>query len=219
MRQIKNLIRIILLFTLSGVFIAQTHAQANISNSDALLKRINIQIAKHSVVHADFTQTKRMAALKRPLVTSGHLVYVRDHGVLWQIEKPFRIAYLLTGEKIVEINADGSRRERGQREVPGLAQIGRVFQAMLGADNAVLHEYFEASALGAERKWEITLKPRHPQIAQFLVQLQLSGGRFVDAIRTTEAGGDITHIRFTRNRGATLASESDKQIFLGKSGS
>lgn len=183
-----------------------------------MLKRIGSQIERHHVVHADFTQTKQMAALKRPLITTGHLVFLREQGVLWQIEKPYRIAYLLSDEKIVEIAADGSRKERGQRDVPGLAQIGRVFHAMLGAQTNILHEYFNVSVEGNEKKWRITLTPRHPQIAQFLTQLRLNGGQFVEQIRILEAGGDTTLIRFTNSRGSKIPSESDKRLFEQKPG-
>ncbi|MEI7614125.1 MAG: outer membrane lipoprotein carrier protein LolA, partial [Betaproteobacteria bacterium] len=89
-----------------------------------LLSRISAQVEQYPVVRADFVQTKKMAALKRPLITSGRLVYSRQHGVLWQIEQPFRMNYILGEERIVEVGSDGSRRERGVREVPGLAQVG-----------------------------------------------------------------------------------------------
>lgn len=215
MRKIKLFFQLFLLtvFSISVSHIAPVHAAET-----SMLKRIGSKIERHHVVHADFTQTKQMAALKRPLITTGHLIFLREEGVLWQIEKPYRIAYLLSDEKIVEIAADGSRTERGQRDVPGLAQIGRVFHAMLGAQTDILHEYFNVSVEGNEKKWRIILTPRHAQIAQFLTQLQLSGGQFVDQIRILEAGGDTTQIRFTNSRGSKLPSESDKRRFELKPG-
>lgn len=177
------------------------------------LARIGAQIEQHAVVRAEFTQSKQMAAMKRPLVTSGHLVYSRRHGVLWQIEQPFRMSYVLGEDKIVEIGADGVRRERGLRDVPGLAQVGRVFRAMLGANTSALREYFDATVQGDPAKWEIELKPRQPQLAQFLTGLQLSGGRFVDGIRIAEAGGDTTQIHFRNSQGASVPSNAELQLF------
>ena len=196
-----------LAFLLSGV----THA-AEPAPADALA-RIGAQIEQHAVVRAEFTQSKQMAAMKRPLVTSGHLVYSRQHGVLWQIEQPFRMSYVLGEDKIVEIGADGVRRERGLRDVPGLAQVGRIFRAMLGANTNALREYFDATVQGDPAKWEIELKPRQPQLAQFLSGLQLSGGRFVDSIRINEAGGDATQIRFRNSQGTGAPSDAELQLF------
>jgi hypothetical protein len=177
------------------------------------LARIGAQIEQYPVVRAEFTQSKQMAAMKRPLVTSGRLVYSRRHGVLWQIEQPFRMSYVLGEDRIVEIGADGVRRERGLRDVPGLAQVGRVFRALLGANTTALREYFDATAHGDPGKWEIELKPRQPQLAQFLTGLQLSGGRFVDSITIGEAGGDSTRIRFRNSQGASAPSDAELQLF------
>ena len=180
--------------------------------------KIGSQIEQYPIVRAEFTQTKHMAALKRPLVTSGRLVFSREHGVAWKIEHPYSVTYLLSDERMVEIGADGTRKERGQREVPGLAQIGRVFHAMLGANTATLHEYFEVIAHSSAKKWSIDLKPRQPQIAKFIASLHITGDRFVESIRIVEAGGDTTTIRFRNMQGADKPSKSDELFFTGKPG-
>jgi hypothetical protein len=178
-----------------------------------LLERIGAQIGQHAVVRAEFTQTRQMAAMKRPLATSGRLVYARQHGVLWQIEQPYRIGYVLGEERIAEIAADGARRERRVRDVPGLAQVSRVLRALFSADAAVLREHFEVAQRGDASKWELDLKPRQPQLAQFLTALQVSGGRFVDAIRMEEAGGDVTQIRFRNSQPAAAPDAAELQLF------
>lgn len=177
-----------------------------------LLARIGSQFEQYPVVRAEFVQSKQMAAMKRPLLTTGRLVYSRVHGVLWQIEKPFRLSYVLGADKITEIGADGLRRERGLREVPGLAQVGRILRAMLGANTTALREYFDASVQGDLNQWEITLKPRQPQLSQFLTGLRLSGSRFVEGISISEAGGDSTQIRFSHSQGSNALSEAELGI-------
>ncbi|MEI7429607.1 MAG: outer membrane lipoprotein carrier protein LolA [Betaproteobacteria bacterium] len=180
------------------------------------LARIGAQIQQYPLLRAEFVQTKQVAAMKRPLVTSGHLTFSQQHGVLWQIEQPYRMSYVLGEERIVEISSDGVRRERGLREVPGLAQVGRVFRAMLGANTAALQEVFEVAVQGDVGKWEISLKPRQAQLAQFLSGMQLSGARFVESITISEAGGDTTQIRFRNTQGLTAPSESELQLFGAK---
>lgn len=196
------------------------------------LARIGAQIEQHAVVRAEFTQSKRMAALKRPLVTTGRLVFSRRHGVLWQIEQPYRITYVLGEERIVEIAADGTRRERGLRDVPGMAQVGRVFRALLGANTAALGETFTVVVRGDPDKWEIDLKPRQAQLAQFLSGLHLSGGRFVESIRIDENGGagetgqqgskenskDSTQIRLRNAQSADAPNADELQLFGGVAG-
>jgi hypothetical protein len=177
------------------------------------LARIAAQIEQYPVLRAEFVQSKQMAAMKRPLVTTGRLTFSRQHGVLWQIEQPYRVSYVLGEQRIVEISADGVRRERGLRDVPGLAQVGRVFRAMLGADTAALQDYFDIAVQGDVGQWEIRFKPRQAQLAQFLTGMQLAGGRFVDSISINEAGGDSTLIRFRHTQGATEPSAAELQLF------
>jgi hypothetical protein len=187
----------------------------SIASEPDMLARIASQIEQYPVVRAEFVQTKQMAALKRPLITTGHLTFSRQHGVLWQIEQPYRMSYILGEERIVEIGSDGVRRERGLREVPGLAQVGRVFRALLGANTAALQEYFDVAVQGDAGKWEIALKPHQAQLAQFLTGMQLSGARFVEAIRIDEIGGDSTQIRLRNTQGASTPSDAESQLFGG----
>ena len=180
------------------------------------LSQIGAQIEQHAVIRAEFVQTKQMAALKKPLVTRGRLVFSRSQGVLWQIEQPYRIGYLLGEARIVEIGADGARRVREARDVPGLAQVGRVFRAMLGANSDALREVFEVTVHGDPARWQIDLKPRQAQLAQYLSGMQISGGRFVEEIRIIEAGGDSTQIRFANSQGAAALSDAEQALFGGE---
>lgn len=191
---------------------ATAHAQA-----DDLLTRIAAQLDKHAVVRAEFAQSKQISGLKRPLQTGGKLVFARQYGVLWQIEQPYKISYILSEDKVIEIAAEGSRKERLARDLPGLAQVGRVFRAMLGADTVALREYFDTQAKGDAANWSLVLTPRQAQMAQFIEQLDISGGAFVGAIRIQEKGGDSTQIKFRNSSGASALSTSEQQLFAGGS--
>ncbi|HSI38105.1 MAG TPA: outer membrane lipoprotein carrier protein LolA [Methylotenera sp.] len=177
------------------------------------LASIGTQIEQHAVVRADFTQTKHMAALKRPLITSGKLIYSRNHGVLWQIEQPYRISYLLSEERIIEINAKGLRKERNTRDIPGLAQVGKVFRAMLGANISTLKNTFDVAASGNTQKWEIQLTPKQTQLKQFLTALDLNGGLFVENIKIAETGGDSTQIQLHRSKSSDALEDNELRLF------
>lgn len=197
-----HLCRLLLLTTL----IIPIHALAA---DDALLAQIAAQTARHQIVEARFIQNKQMAALKRPLVTEGRLVYSKAHGVLWQIEKPYRIAYLLGEQQIVEIAADGSRKQRGVKDIPGLSQVGRIFRAMLGADTDTLQAQFDIQADGNPADWNIHLQPKQAQVRQFLAALHLTGGQFVQTIHIDEASGDQTLLKFIGTQAGSTPSPQD----------
>ena len=197
---------------LLGACVLLAGVSALAAEPDALA-RIAAQVEQSPVVRAEFVQSRQIAAMKRPLVTSGRLLFSQQHGVLWLIEQPYRIGYVLAEDRVVEIASDGSRRERGPRDVPGLAQVGRVFRAMLGANTSALQEHFEVTATVDAQKWELVLKPRQAQLAQFLSGMQLSGSRFVETISVSEAGGDSTHIRLRNTQGASAPTDAELQLF------
>lgn len=208
------------LFFFTAALPITTLSAAEVSELD----QISEKISQYPAIRAEFTQTKQMQALKRPLITTGQFTYSQSDGVLWQIVQPYRISYVLGEDKIVEIDANGLRKERGLREVAGLAQLGRVFRAMLGADASALHSYFDItvpvnSGQADAGKWQLVLKPRQQQISKSLSLITLSGSQFVETIVITEASGDSTTLRFKniqgykKAQGVATLTESELQLF------
>jgi outer membrane lipoprotein-sorting protein len=170
------------------------------------------QIEQTRVIQAEFFQTKTLRALKRPLRTSGRLVFVRGQGVLWQIDKPYRASYLIEAESVLEISADGTRRIRPAREVPALAQTGQVFQAIFQGDTRALEAYFEIRSQTGSSQWQVDLTAK-PMLARFLKSISAHGGRFLDAIEIEEAGGDTTRIEFRNTQLDAPIADADRELF------
>ena len=210
----------LVLFFFTAVLPTTTLSAAETS----VLDQISEKISQYPVIRAEFIQTKQMQALKRPLITTGQFTYAQNDGVLWQIIQPYHISYVLGEDKIVEIDANGLRKERGLREVAGLAQVGRVFRAVLGANASALHSYFDITVpVNSEQsdagKWQLILKPKQQQISKSLSMITLSGSQFVETIVITEASGDRTTLRFKniqgfkKAQGVATLTESELQLF------
>jgi len=184
------------------------------ARAQSLVERIGVQLGQYSVVRAEFAQAREMAALKRPLVTSGTLVFARDKGVLWRIEAPYRITFALGADQVAEIAADGSTRRKHIRDVPALSQVGRILRALFGGDTAVLRDVFEVTATGDGMRWELELQPHRPEISQRLARVRLSGGQFINRVVVEEANGDRTDMRL-RNMRADTGLTAAELSFLG----
>lgn len=189
-----------------------THLQSVSAAEAQALSPILARLDKTKVIQASFTQTKTLRALKRPLVTHGNIVFMRDKGVLWRIDKPYKAAYLLSPDSVTEVFADGRRRVRGINEVPALAQVGKVFQAIFQGDTQVLSNYFEITHHGDATRWRLELKPK-PQLAQFLKSIQAQGGEFLDRLDISEANGDLTRIEFSNGRIDASLDAADIVLF------
>ncbi|MBI3149391.1 MAG: outer membrane lipoprotein carrier protein LolA [Betaproteobacteria bacterium] len=168
-----------------------------------------------AVIVSEFTQTRRIAALKQPVVSSGRVIFARGMGVVWQIERPYRYAYVLGAQGTTEVNAAGERLRRKASDAPALVSVGRVFEALLRADLVQLREHFHIELSGSPRDWRAELVPRESAMAGFMQRLVIKGGRQLAEIELGESNGDSTRIRLRhRESGASLAP-ADAALFSG----
>jgi len=175
------------------------------------LQQLTARLDRSEVIHAGFIQTKTLHALKRPLRTSGRVVFARGQGVLWLIEKPYQASYALNADSVTETGPDGARRVRAAREAPALAQVGRVFQAIFQGELKGLEEHFAVTVSGDAERWRVELTPK-PALARFLKGISARGGRFLDLIEVEETQGDRTRIEFSDARIDAPLSEAEARL-------
>jgi len=155
---------------------------------------LTAHLKEAAVIHLDFTQTRTLAALSRPLKASGSLVLTRDKGVIWALKRPVALTYVMGPKGLMVV--EGEVRERkSAREAPMVAQMGQIFQALAQGDWQALGSFFTVTGTGGPGHWEVNLLPR-PQAAAFVKRVRLEGGRFIDRIRVEEAGGDRMELLF-----------------------
>jgi hypothetical protein len=163
------------------------------------LDALTAHLRDAALVHLDFTQTRHLQALSRPLKSSGSMVLARDKGVIWAIARPVAITYVIGPKGLLVVNPDGSQERKGARETPMVAQMGRIFQAVAQGDWQPLESLFSVTGEGRPERWSVTLLPK-PQAAPFLKRIRLDGGAFVERIRIDEAGGDRQELAFEHQR-------------------
>ena len=164
-----------------------------------------------AVVHLDFSQTRTLAALSRPLTASGSMVLARDLGVIWALKRPTALTYVMGPKGLMVVSADGRKDHKNSREAPVVAQLGRVFSSLIQGDLTGLEEFFTVTGKGTPQKWEVLLIPK-PQTAAFLKKVQLNGGRCIDRIRIDEAGGDRMELVFDHQRVDAPLTEAETRL-------
>ncbi|KAB2838122.1 MAG: outer membrane lipoprotein carrier protein LolA, partial [Burkholderiales bacterium] len=82
-------------------------AQSALAGDERLLETIAAQLDTAPVVVAEFTQTRRISGLNQPVVSSGQVVFARGRGLVWQIERPIRHAYVFSAQGLTEVDAKG----------------------------------------------------------------------------------------------------------------
>lgn len=207
----RKIIALLALALVTGLAVA---APAGAEVADRIAAQLGARLEQFPVVRAEFVQSKEMAAFKKPLVTRGRFVFARQQGVLWQIEQPLKLTYVLQEGRMVEIGEDGAAQAKTAQDVPGLAQVGRIFRGLLGGQTKALADLFDSAGIGdPNQAWTLTLSPKNPQVAQFIRRIVLSGGKQVESIRIEEAGGDTATIRFRQTSEGTALTGDERALF------
>jgi len=162
------------------------------------LAQVREQVAQVPVLRGEFTQEKQVAGFKNPLRSKGRFLLARDKGVLWSTSTPFPSEIVITQDRILSRQRDGSRRvEVDGRQQPGLRSVNAMMFALMSGDMKALTSTFEVKGERAASGWKMTLVPRSRQLAQAFTSVRLSGDRYVREVELREANGDLTRLRFS----------------------
>lgn len=189
--------RLMLALLLASAAALATPALADDTRDTTVVSQIAAQLGRARGVRARFTQTQTLQSMQRPLVSTGTLLFSRERGVIWQIEQPLRLTYVVTEAGVRTLDAAGKPVPGSQRNAAGIAQVSRMMRAMLGGDLSAMYSQFDVAAQGTPAHWRLRLTPAQPQLAQALRGLDLHGDTYVRGITIRAANGDETRLDFT----------------------
>ncbi len=162
------------------------------------LAQVRAQVAQVPVLRGEFAQEKQVAGFKNPLRSNGRFLLARDKGVLWTTTAPFPSEIVITQDRILSRQRDGSRRvEVDGKQQPGLRSVNAMMFALMSGDMKALTSTFDVKEEPAAGGWKMTLVPRSRQLAQAFSSVRLSGDRYVRDVELREANGDLTRLRFS----------------------
>ncbi len=199
-------------FVLIFLSVASAHA-----HDAALADQVAKQLRESSVVRASFTQTKNIAVLKRPIISQGRFVFSKEHGIVWELQQPIRITYLLQPSGVIEIAADGRVRRQSGREAQGMYEVGRILNALWSGQTTVLDPLFHTDMQGKLEQWSLKLLPKAPPLSDFLSGVTVTGtaARIV-RVQVSEAGGDLLTIAFQSEAQPLPLNAQELQLFATK---
>ena len=156
------------------------------------------QLARPAVLRGQFEQSRHLQGFRNPLVSRGDFVVARDRGVLWETRKPFPSTTIITRERVLTRQRDGSSQvvvDASQSQAAGM--VNALLPALLGGDVQTLSKYFalkETVLPGGA--WRLELSPRASGLAHVFTRIVLQGDRYVRSVHLDEKGGDNTDIVF-----------------------
>jgi len=162
------------------------------------LSLVQQRVAQVEVLRGGFEQEKRIAGFKNPLRSQGSFLVARGKGVVWTTLKPFPSEVVITGDRILSRQRDGSTRvEVDGREQPALRSVNAMMFALVSGDVAALSSRFDTQVQArAGNAWTLALTPKSAALAKAFRRITLDGDRYVREVDIEEANGDHTHLRF-----------------------
>ena len=178
------------------------------------LQTIIKALAPVGPIRSQFTQTKTMQLLSRPLVSSGQMIFDPELGLYWQLQTPFATTLLVNQQRIVQISGD-QRSILTRAEQPAAFAFSQIFFQLLSGDIEGLEQQFminykPAAGVG----WQMALVPKEAQLRAVIAQVELLGGDDLEKIMIKDHAGDQTMIEFfQRDNSTQKLSEQEQQYF------
>jgi hypothetical protein len=144
-----------------------------------------------------FAETKHIGLLRRPLHSTGQLVFIPRQGLYRHLNSPFQQEMLITDSAINQRYASGATETMALATLPAAKAFVEAFLAVFSGSWDTLHTHFHVYFAAHGATWQLGLKPAHAVMAKLISCLLLDGEqeRLV-ALHVQETNGDITFDRF-----------------------
>lgn len=162
----------------------------------APVEKIQALLAKPDVLCGRFEQTKHLAGLKKPLLSSGRFCVVPRKGVLWRTLQPFPNTLRMTRDEIVQTEGERVAMRLDARQEPAVRMINSVLFSLLAGDMMQLETLFDIDGAVRGNSWQVVLKPRDTMLAKAIAGVSMEGDAYLRNMTISEPGGDRSSIRF-----------------------
>lgn len=157
--------------------------------------RILAVLAAKPVVRSEFVQLKTLPSLNKPLQSSGIMLFSKQAGVLWRLQKPVAADLVVTSTKMLQKTAR-TQSELSLARSPYGSAATLLLQLMSGNEAAVKQAFSIQSVQWQGDSWRIQLTPKQPQLQKMFSNIVAEGDQYVRHIVMTESTGGQTDIRF-----------------------
>ncbi|MBB5191263.1 hypothetical protein HNQ50_001986 [Silvimonas terrae] len=161
---------------------------------DALFKDIQGKLIDAPVIHGQFTQSRQLVGVKKPLNATGSFLVDKQRGVIWKAEKPFPSTLRVTRGEILQKNGDQVMMKLSGDKEPTVKTVSSLLFSLFSGDVAALGKLFNAQGNVSGKNWKLALTPKDAALSKLISGIQLTGAGTVEHIQLNAASGDVTQI-------------------------
>ncbi|MCK6389867.1 MAG: outer membrane lipoprotein carrier protein LolA [Azonexus sp.] len=149
-------------------------------------------LARHKGGKARFVETRYLAVLDKPLISSGEMTYVAPDRLEKQTLKP-KVESMVLDKDQLTLARDKQTFSINLASQPEALAFVDSIRGTLSGNRAALEKNYALHLSGASDKWVLTLLPRDEKIANFVQRIVVNGNRGqMRQIEYLQADGDRT---------------------------
>ncbi len=166
----------------------------------AFLSKVESRMSAVRSVVARFRQEKHLSVLKKPIRTSGVILFARPNLLRWEIREPFRSILIVAGDRVAKFEVvHGSRKklELGKRGDVIAMVMDRIRAWFLGRFDQDSRDY--DIRVQAKPVPLIVFTPKDAALGKSLRSIELQLSPELDRVASVtilEKRGDRTHMQF-----------------------
>ena len=127
---------------------------------DALFKDIESKLIDAPVIHGQFTQSRQLVGVKKPLTSTGSFLVDKQRGVIWKAEKPFPSTLRVTRGEILQKNGDQVMMKLSSDKEPTVKTVSGLLFSLFSGDVGALGKLFNAQGSTSGKNWKLALTPK-----------------------------------------------------------
>ncbi|MDR0564482.1 MAG: outer membrane lipoprotein carrier protein LolA [Azoarcus sp.] len=161
-----------------------------------VLNEIRTQLVISPCTQGEFQQTRKLAQIKKPLISTGRFFVAQGLGVIWENIAPIPQTMRLTKNELLQTDGHETLSRLDASKEPVIGIINSILFGVLSGDFDALTPRFAHDGKQEGSRWRLVFTPRDSNLARVIQSLTLAGGRDIDEVDIQSAAGDVTHIQF-----------------------
>lgn len=202
---------LLLLLSMLQTSVAATHQQTLFEHPATAqqLSQLKSQLAIKLPIRGDFTQSRYLKVLSKPLISQGKFIFAQQHGMVWQQVSPFRNSLVMTKTALYSQDSQQQWQKTEINQAGAGAQIAQllpnVIKALLSGNITAMQQsfklYIQPNTTG---QWQLGLVPKDPLLAKAFKQLILTGKQQLQQLIIISPQQDKTVIDFKQLHSSAL---------------
>lgn len=185
--------RIVVIGALVGAMLV---APALAAESDVTFTEVAAKLAAPAVLRGNFTQTRKIAIIERPLLSKGQFI-LSDLGLYWQQDQPLTAIMIADGERLLQQLEDGPLQSIDVAQNPVVLTFSSSFLSIFRGSEAELRSNFDVVFTGDTDLWAIQLTPVSYPMSEAIDSIILRGREYIEELTVTSLSSDETMISFS----------------------